>query len=169
MLTTLYFDLLTSAVFFPVTASFKSTHFYPIIPDKANYLRISVLKSFFSLLHAMSFRISLFSISLSDLHWEIIVLFWLSEMEVKTRLYTFIISRSLGTYHFTEAGRCLYIFQFQLFLSCAISAFPTLSLTWNKPPKLAKLHGGLFLMSGLVCWGWGVADSMVLLTGNSGG
>lgn len=75
MLTALYFDLLTSAVFFPVTTSFKSAHIYPIIPDKANYLRISVLKLFFSLLNAISFRISLFSISLSDLHWEIIVLF----------------------------------------------------------------------------------------------
>lgn len=59
MLTALYFDLLTSAVFFPVTASFKSTHFCPIIPDKANYLRMRVFKSFFSLLHAMSFTISL--------------------------------------------------------------------------------------------------------------
>lgn len=104
MLTALYFDLLTSAVFFPVTASFKSIHFYPVIPDKANYLRMSILKLFFSLLCAMSFTISLFSISLSDLHWEIIVLVWLSEMEVKTRLYTFIISHCLITYHFTEAG-----------------------------------------------------------------
>lgn len=101
MLTALYFDLLTSAVFPPVTASFKSTHFYPIIPDKASYLRITVLISFFSLPHVLSFRISLFSISLTDLHWEIIAVLWLSEMEVKIRLYSFIISHSLGTYLFT--------------------------------------------------------------------
>ena len=101
MLTASYFDLLTSAVFAPVTASFKSVHFYPIIPDKASYLRITVLISFFSLPHILLFRISLFSISLTDLHWEIIAMLWLSEMEVKTRLYSFIISCSLGTYHFT--------------------------------------------------------------------
>lgn len=96
------------AIFFPVTASFKSTHFYPIIPDKANYLRISVLKSFFSLLHAMSFRISLFSISHSDLHWEIIVfLRWKSKPDC-----IFLLLACLGTYHFTESGRWLYIFQF---------------------------------------------------------
>lgn len=97
MLTTLYFDLLTSAVFVPVTASFNSTHFYPIIPDKARYFRITLI-FFFSLPHILSFRISLFNISLTDLYWEIIAMFWLSEMEVKTGLYSFIISHSLETY-----------------------------------------------------------------------
>lgn len=101
MLTASYFDLLTSAVFAPVTAFFKSAHFYPIVPDKASYLRITVLISFFSLPHIFSFRISLFNISLTGLHWEIIAMLWLSQVEVKTRLYSFIISHSLGTYHVT--------------------------------------------------------------------
>lgn len=100
MLTASYFDLLTSVVFAPVTASFKSAHFYPIIPDKASYLRIAVLISFFSLPHVLSFRISPFSISPTDLHREIIAMLCLSEREVKTRLHSFLISRSLGTYQF---------------------------------------------------------------------
>lgn len=58
MLTASYFDLLTSAVFAPVTESFKSAHFYPVVPDKASYLRITVLIAFFSLTYTLSFRIS---------------------------------------------------------------------------------------------------------------
>lgn len=110
MLTASYFDLLTSAVFPPETASFESAHFYPIIPDKESWLRIAVLISFFSLPHVLWFRVSLFSLSLTDLHWEVIAMLWLSDMEVKIGLFSFIISCSLGTYHLTLQLAIGYIF-----------------------------------------------------------
>lgn len=168
MLTASYFDLLTSAVFPPGTASTKSAHFYPVIPDKARWLRITVLISFFSLPHVLLFRISLFSLSLTDLHWEIIAMLWLSDMEVKIGLYSFIISCSLGTYHLTLQLAIGYTFShFNYFCPIASVHFQFQVLPEINYPNLQSYMVGCSQCSGFFCLGF-FWDYKLLLMANSG-